>query len=494
MILVVVEREEDWPLEMPGVEVVLARTYLTAPYYSALRTVRVVNLCRSVRYQSVGYYVSLLAEARNHRPLPGVGTLEDLGSPALLRVVADDLEELATRSLKSLAAQVFDLSIYFGQNVARRHRRLAQALFGAFPAPLLRAHLERRDNGRWRIVAVRALEGSDIPDEHREVALAAAADYFAGRRPAARPRPPAHYDLAILVDPDEAEPPSDERAIQRFVKAAGRAGLAAEVIGPDDLARHLGEFDALFLRETTRVHHHTYRLARQAEALGLVVIDDPASILHCGNKVFLAERLERARIATPESLLVHRDNLASVPEALGLPVVLKSPDSSFSLGVFRVETTDELEAMGRELLESSELLLAQRWTPTQYDWRVGVLDRRLLYACRYHMAPGHWQIVQRSPTGRRRYGRVETLPVEDAPRAVTSLALRAANLMGDGLYGVDLKEVDGRAQVIEVNDNPTLQAGIEDEVLGDELYDRLMTVFHERLETARGRRGRRGER
>jgi glutathione synthase/RimK-type ligase-like ATP-grasp enzyme len=77
---------------------------------------------------------------------------------------------------------------------------------------------------------------------------------------------------------------------------------------------------------------------------------------------------------------------------------------------------------------------------------------------------------------------VEAVPVDDVPRTVLTTALRAANLMGDGLYGVDLKERGGRAYVMEVNDNPTLETGEEDAAVGDALYRRVMEVFLERLE------------
>jgi glutathione synthase/RimK-type ligase-like ATP-grasp enzyme len=36
--------------------------------------------------------------------------------------------------------------------------------------------------------------------------------------------------------------------------------------------------------------------------------------------------------------------------------------------------------------------------------------------------------------------------------------------------------------VIEVNDNPTIEAGVEDEVLGPELYARIMRGFRERVD------------
>jgi len=67
--LLVMNNPRDWPLKMRGVEIVPARAYLAESRFSELRGVRVFNLCRSYRYQSIGYYVSLLAAARGHRPL-----------------------------------------------------------------------------------------------------------------------------------------------------------------------------------------------------------------------------------------------------------------------------------------------------------------------------------------------------------------------------------------------------------------------------------------
>ncbi len=67
-------------------------------------------------------------------------------------------------------------------------------------------------------------------------------------------------------------------------------------------------------------------------------------------------------------------------------------------------------------------------------------------------------------------------------------ALKACRLIGDGLYGVDLKQAGDRVVVIEVNDNPNIDAGIEDVVLGRGLFDRIMGVFLSRME-ARVRSG-----
>ena len=46
--------------------------------------------------------------------------------------------------------------------------------------------------------------------------------------------------------------------------------------------------------------------------------------------------------------------------------------------------------------------------------------------------------------------------------------------MGDGLYGVDMKETPNGPMVIEVNDNPNIDGGVEDAVLGMELYRRII--------------------
>jgi hypothetical protein len=83
-------------------------------------------------------------------------------------------------------------------------------------------------------------------------------------------------------------------------------------------------------------------------------------------------------------------------------------------------------------------------------------------------------------------GEHDTLPVDEVPKHVIETALRAARVIGDGLYGVDLKDDGKRALVIEVNDNPSIDAGVEDSVLKDGLYRAIMETFVRRLEQLRG--------
>ncbi len=490
-ILVVVNNARDWPLEVPGVQVVPARAYLTDPAWGEERHARVFNLCKSYRYQSLGYYVSLLAEARGHRPLPRTHTLEDLQSRGLARLLSQDLDETIQRSLAPIKAQRFELSIYFGRNMASRHANLCRQLFNLIPAPLLRAQFERH-GAQWHLKGVGPIAASGIPASHQAFVIQAATDYFAGHGPTPRRRPNSRYDLAILHDPDNPEPPSNARAMRRFEKAALAVGLEPRFITRTDFGR-LAEFDALFIRDTTFADHYTYRFSRRADAEGLVVIDDPDSILRCNNKVYVAELLARHRLPSPRTLVVHRHNVDRIVPELGLPCVLKQPDSSFSLGVAKAETEAELMAKVGALLDKSELVIAQEWLPTGFDWRVGVLDRRVLFVCKYFMAPGHWQIVNHGE-GRHGYveGPTQAVAVEEAPPAVVKLGLKAANLIGDGFYGVDIKQAGRRLAVIEINDNPNVDAGNEDGVIGDALYREVMTVFLRRIQArkqglARGR-------
>lgn len=482
--LIVVENPQSWALEVPGTEVVSARDYLTRSRFTGLGRATVFNLCRSYAYQSTGYYVSLLATARGHRPFPSVTTIQDLRLSPVVKIASEELDRMLQSLLSPLKSDTFSLSIYFGRNLASRYDRLARALFNYFPAPLLRAEMVLAD--RWRLQSLRTIAADEIPPTHLDFVAAQAKRFFA--RPNVPDLKRARYTIAILVNPQEVDAPSDAKAIDRFVRAARRLGMQAQVIGREDYGR-IAEFDGLFIRETTSVNHHTYRFASRAAAEGLVVIDDPESIVRCSNKVYQAEMMRRRGIPTPRTLVVHRENAKEVGAELGFPCVLKRPDSSFSLGVVKANDEQELKVHLATFFARSELIVAQEFLPSQFDWRIGVLDGTPLHACRYHMVRGHWQIQVAEDTTKRRYGRVDTLGLDETPPEAVALAVRAANQVGRGFYGVDIKELDGRFVVMEINDNPSVEAGCEDAVLKDDLYLAVMRTFYRRFEE-RGREAR----
>jgi glutathione synthase/RimK-type ligase-like ATP-grasp enzyme len=481
--LIVVNNPTNWPLEIPGVEVVAARDYLSAPEYSDIANAKVFNLCRSYRYMSTGYYVSLLAEARGHRAIPSIMALQDVRTDAIFRIRSEDLDGLIQRSLSHLRAETYQLSIYFGKPLAKRYQRLAQQLFNYFEAPLLRAHFVYRR--KWELENIEPIAVKDIPDWQRPFVVSAASAYFVKLDRSPRRRKRFQYDLAILYNPDEHDPPSDARALRKFCKAAEKVGMDPDMITREDY-RRVAEFDALFIRETTAVNHHTYRFARRAAAEGLAVIDDPESIIRCTNKVFLAETFERHGLPTPRTMIIHKENADQVADTLGLPCILKQPDSAFSQGVVKANTSAELDDEISRRLDSSDLLIAQEFMPTDFDWRVGVLDGKPIYVCRYYMARAHWQILKQTRRGGLRGGRVEPVAMRSAPREAVRLSVAAANLMGDGLYGVDIKQRGSNFYLIEVNDNPSIEAGYEDKLVGDGLYLKIMKSIHRRILELRG--------
>lgn len=480
--LIVVDNPRKIKLDVEGADIISAKNYLTAPDYARLTNVRVFNLCREYSYLSKGYYVSLLAEARRHKVIPNVKTLQDIKAPALVRVLSEDLDDLIQKSLHRIRSDEFQLSIYFGENVAKQYLKLSQALYRQFQAPLFRARFVFQK--RWILQGVRAIGMSEIPEDHVPFLQEAAVRYFRKTRYDTARNNTSAYDLAILVNPEEPVPPSDKKALTRFADAAQKEGFSVEFITRDDYAR-VAEFDALLIRETTAVNHHTYRFARRAQSEGLAVIDDPDSILRCTNKVYLAELLQRAKLPTPKTVIVHADNRRQVLSELGLPCVLKLPDGSSSRGVMKAETPEEFSQKVKEMLSASDLVIAQEFMPTDFDWRIGILNEQPIFACKYYMAKGHWQIYNWGARPADNTGAYDVLPVDEVPPAVLETALKAVHLIGDGLYGVDLKVVNGQVYLIEVNDNPSIDSDVEDRVLGEELYTLIVRTLKQRLEKVR---------
>ncbi|MBW7469536.1 RimK family protein [Marinobacter sp. F4218] len=496
-LLIVVDRAKDWSPYYPSEDVLTFDEYLqfSAP---ASSRVRVINLCQSARYLSRGYYCSLLAEARGHHVVPSVMTLNDLSRKGLFSLQLEELDDSVVNWLEASGAEIDPVTdareathevrirTYFGQAAHAELKPVARALFDRFPCPILEVVFKRRKG--WQIESMKPAAPADLDEQEQDV-FAEALDRFSSmvwRKPRTRRR--YRYDLAILVNPEEEMPPSDKLALKRFEKAGRKLGINVEQITRRDYMR-LPEYDGLFIRETTAIDHHTYRFARKAEAEGMVVIDDPVSILKCTNKVFLADLLKNNKVPTPKTLILSRDHKQSVEQIiseLGFPVVIKIPDGAFSRGVTKAEDEVSLRAGLKTLFKQSALVLAQEYLYTDYDWRIGVLGGRAIYACKYMMVKGHWQIYQHGESSSES-GDFETMPTYEVPRNVIQAALNATRLIGNGLYGVDIKQSGNRVAVIEVNDNPSIDAGVEDRFLGGELYTLIMQEFLSRMEDNRRR-------
>jgi glutathione synthase/RimK-type ligase-like ATP-grasp enzyme len=471
--LIIVENPDFWNFKLEDVQVITPSRYIAEPELQTAKGLRILNLCKSYQYQSIGYYVSLLAEARKHNVLPEVSTVQDFRFPSILREDFEDFDDLIQQTFKNEEKDKVEFDVYLGMAQHENYNRLAKQLFMYAQVPCLTVTFSKKR--QWGLQSIKLISLDEVPLEDRLLLHQSIEKYLLRKRDVQEPDKK-KYDLAILVDPDDENPPSDKKAIQKFVKAADQAGFNVELITKDDFG-DLIQYDALFIRETTFVNHHTFKFAKKAESLGLAVIDDADSILKCTNKVYLYELLNANKILTPKSFVISKENYKALPQKLAYPFILKQPDGAFSKGVFKIHHDDEYKQVCGNMFLKSELLIAQEFLPTSFDWRVGVVDGKPLYVCKYYMASKHWQIVNWESEKQEQEGDVESIAVDQAPAGLIRTALKATALIGKSLYGVDMKEVDGKFFVIEINDNPNIDSGMEDKILKDKLYATIMDVL-----------------
>ncbi|KQZ94255.1 carboxylate--amine ligase [Mesorhizobium sp. Root157] len=477
-------RQSDLTQAATPHKIITNRDYLAHPALFRGQRPKVINLSNNYGYQSRGYYASLLASSRGHRVIPTVETMIDLSERKLYENALPELELALNKCRKDLGAFPAKVCVFFGVGPSKAWDRFARLLFDWFRAPALEVSI--KDVSGWASIRKIGFHPLARMSGEELARFTECLEIYTGREwRETKTRTPARYTFATLVDPNEELPPSEISSLRHWARIAEKMGVEVEPITRRDLAR-LANYDALFIRETTAISNHTYRFARRAQQEGMPVIDDPLSMIRCTNKVYLNELMAANKVPVPPTVMIAGiSDLQLAADALGFPLVLKIPDSSFSRGVKKCSNVAELKALATEWLEDSDLLIAQKFIPTEFDWRVGVLGGQPLFAIHYLMARKHWQIVNHKANGRPDQGGIKTFTLKNAPAHVVETAVKAASCIGDGLYGVDLKETRDGIFVIEVNDNPNLDHGCEDTGEKEEVWVRLTQWFLDRLEKQR---------
>lgn len=491
-LLILVDQLSDWGPYYPTNQVVVISDYLGANLTDSHSETRgyIINLCRDYTYLSSGYYGSLLAEARGGQVFPSVRAIRELNSFESGQPMNTKFNQLLENCWRKRDSSHPTLTIrsLFGITKEPDLSIVARRLFDTYAFPIVDICFKRIQENLW-VIDLLNVRSLDELDDTGETEFAAALDAFShkiwrNRRTMKRFK----YDVAILVNPEEALPPSNKGALKAFEKAGKNVGLNVDFITARDESR-IGEYDALFIRETTKVDHHTYRIAQAAENQGLFVIDNPTDIMRCSNKVYLHERLKLNGVDTPKTQLILTQktiDFDSIIGSLGLPIIVKIPDGAFSIGVEKARDREELQQCVTRLGQRSALLLLQEFMQTDFDWRIGIMDNQVLFACRYFMAKSHWQIYNHSARSHKS-GNADAMAVDSVPKNVIKTALKAAKCMGSGFYGVDLKAHGKRAVIIEVNDNPSVDMGVEDLHCGHQLYERFMEIMLQKLDVLNGR-------
>lgn len=289
--------------------------------------------------------------------------------------------------------------------------------------------------------------------------------------------------IACFVEKYNFSDPREEIALQNFKYAAEQQGQEFHFLFREDIP-DIPKYNAVFIRATTDPLYTSYIVSKTAWELGLRVIDDPDSIQICANKIHQYSLLEKYNVPHIPTMFLNREELhhkriAEIFDILGKPVVIKAPYTSFSRYVEKAACETSFRDIAKRYFKKSDIIAIQQFCPTQFDWRVGVLNDQVLYTCKYMIPKGRWKHgakLRGKPTVI--WGRTVSMKKTNAPMRVRDVALRACRVVGKGLYGVDIKEINGEFLVVEVNDNPSIYAGYED-LLDTDLYDKIINYLIE---------------
>jgi glutathione synthase/RimK-type ligase-like ATP-grasp enzyme len=276
---------------------------------------------------------------------------------------------------------------------------------------------------------------------------------------------------------DEAE------ALQRFKQTAEQMGHTFHFMFRNGLSE-IPKYDAIFIRATTDPLYTSYVVSKTAWVLGLKVIDDPESIRICANKIHQYRLFEKYDVPRIPTLFLnkeefHHRQIEEIFELFGKPVVIKAPYTSFSKYVEKVSCETSFREVAKRFFRRSDYIVVQKFMPSRFDWRVGVLNGEVLYVCKYMMPKGKWKHgVKRRGKPSFIWGRTVTLKRDNAPQRLKEVALKACSVVGKGLYGVDIKEVNGDYVVVEVNDNPSIYHGQED-YRDRDIYEKIINFLAE---------------
>lgn len=439
---------------------------------------KVINLSNRYDYLSKGYYVSLLAEARGMQCIPDVSNIIALEWKRNYDFALPELNALLDKNYKMAFEEPLSRTYtsFFGRHDNPQVETIARRIFDLFRFPVVSFEIKYSQAEKWVIGKIETpsfntLSRLQLKNFHEGLAAFTGSAWSTGQRSKKQER----YWIAILHDPKEEHAPSNKLALKKFISVGKKMGLWVELITKADFSSLL-EFDGLLIRETTAINSHTYRFASKAAQEDIACIDDTTSIIRCCNKVYLKELMEAHKIPIPKTLILDRRNIANIDREITFPAVLKVPDGSFSKGVIKVASKEELIEKSSAMLQKSEVILCQEFIPSEYDWRIGVLNNNPLYASKYYMAKNHWQIYNNNVKSKKlREGDDKAVALSKVPAKVIEVALAATKPIGNGLYGVDIKQLeDGRIVVIEVNDNPNIDHGVEDRIIGDKLYQSIL--------------------
>ncbi|MEZ6130199.1 MAG: RimK family alpha-L-glutamate ligase [Planctomycetaceae bacterium] len=252
-----------------------------------------------------------------------------------------------------------------------------------------------------------------------------------------------------------------EAALQRGhkVKVLNTLRFSIDVAeGQPDLyfrARHLSEYDAVLPRIGASLTYFGTAVVRQFEQMDVFCANSSSGISNSRDKLRCLQILSRHQLGMPETTFVRdrRDVLPAIERIGGAPVIIKLLEGTQGVGVILAETVKVAEAIIETLHSTEQNVLVQKFVAESKgrDIRAFVVGDQVVGAMR-RVAQG-----TEFRSNVHRGGHTEMVRLDDNYKET---AVRAAQIMGLRVAGVDMLEGADGPQIMEVNSSPGLE-GIE---------------------------------
>lgn len=219
--------------------------------------------------------------------------------------------------------------------------------------------------------------------------------------------------------------------------------------------KRLPHFDAVIPRIGASITFFGTAIVRQFEQMGVCCLNSSLGIITSRDKLFSIQLLARHNLGIPQTLFVRRRDaiIPGIEKLGGAPVVIKLLEGTQGIGVILADRNKVAEAIVETLQSTRQNVLIQKFVSESKgrDIRAIVAGNKIIAAMR-RVATG-----DEFRSNVHRGGRVEPVQLDEK---YGQTAIRAAQLMGLNVAGVDMLEGTGGPKIMEVNSSPGLE-GIE---------------------------------
>ncbi len=219
--------------------------------------------------------------------------------------------------------------------------------------------------------------------------------------------------------------------------------------------KQLGDYDAVLPRIGASITYYGTAVVRQFQEMDIFCANTAHGIMNSRDKLRSLQILSRHQIGIPETVFVRdkKDVLPAIQRVGGAPVIIKLIEGTQGIGVLLAESTKAAESLIELLQSQKQNVLIQKFVAESKgkDVRAFVVGDRVVAAMR-RVAQG-----QEFRSNVHRGGVAE--PIDLAPE-YEEAAVRASQILGLRVAGVDMLESKTGPQIMEVNSSPGLE-GIE---------------------------------